>query len=120
MVRLKPKLSHLSAAAALVSATLVYSSASAALVTTYYGDDDGFGFATPKTSGSLDANPQGVDNREPDEAPFTDRFLIGDTVFLGNPPFAPTGGFAPFVVVGEILAASLTIRVGAFDPNPPL
>ena len=112
--------SKMTAALALIGATLLPSISSAALISTYYGDDDGFGFATPITSGSLLSNPNGVNNQEAGEAAFTDRGLIGGPFEASEPGFNPTGGFGPYALTGPILSAALTIRLGAFDAAPPL
>ena len=117
MIQIKYAVSVLALAGCLC-ATL----ARGAVVVAFYGDDDGFGFSTPITSGALSDNPSNVNNAGPGEAPLTDCGLIFfDNGMCGaNPAFQPSGGFN-FSLDGQpIISATLTARFGAFDPIPPI
>ncbi len=93
----------------------IFSVGSAQAVTTFYGDDDGFGIGL--VAGSFPSDPN-TGNAGVGEAPFTDVPLIAPT--FGLPAFAPLGGFTPFAVGAPIVAATLTARLGSFDPIVPL
>jgi len=84
-------------------------SANATVISTFYGDDDGFGV------GAIDTIDPNVSNNDVSDAPLTDSRLIG-TGFLAG-PFNPIGGFDPFVLDGDIISASLTLRAGSFDSD---
>ncbi len=92
--------------------------AQAATIVALYGDDDGFGVGV--TSGALSTAQIAAVNATAGDAAFTDAPMFTDS--LNQPQFRPTGSFAPFAVTGEILSATLTLRVaglrvGRADPN---
>jgi hypothetical protein len=89
-------------------------------ITVYYGDDDGFGFPTPITSGALSENPASTNNSTASDPPLTDRNLIGGP--FDQPGFTPTDGFNTFTLAPDesIVSATLVARFGAFDPEPSL
>lgn len=90
----------------------------AAMTTAYYGDADWFGYGVPVTT--IDPT---VAHGAGGNAGGTDVRLIGETCVdrpCVAPAFRPTGGFDPFVTLGVVTSAVLTLRAGAFDsgPNP--
>ncbi|MCU0907293.1 MAG: hypothetical protein MUF73_07570 [Rhodobacteraceae bacterium] len=81
--------------------------AQAATIVAQYGDDDGFGVGV--TSVVLTPVQIAAMNATADDAAFTDAPMFTDS--LNQPQFRPTGSFTPFSVTGEILSATLTLRV---------
>jgi hypothetical protein len=81
--------------------------AQAATIVALYGDDDGFGVGV--TSGALSTAQIAAVNATAGDAAFTDAPMFADQ--LNQPQFRPTGSFTPFAVTGEILSATLTLRV---------
>jgi hypothetical protein len=81
--------------------------AQAATIVALYGDDDGFGVGV--TSGALTPDQIAATNATAGDAALTDAPMFNDVLF--QPKFRPTGSFTPFTVTGEILSATLTLRV---------
>ncbi|MBY0439698.1 MAG: hypothetical protein K2W80_16055 [Burkholderiales bacterium] len=91
---------------------LSVSTAHAATVVTFYGDDDGFGIGV-RTGTLADTR---ISNATPGDAPLTDAPMFQDA--LNQPQFRPTGSFAPFVVTGDIVSATLSLRVAGLRVGP--
>ncbi len=88
--------------------------APAATIQSFYGDDDGFGVGV--ASGALTSDQIQAINATADDAQFTDAPMFTDTLF--QPQFRPTGSFTPFTVTGEIVSATLTLRVAGLRILP--
>ena len=107
------------ALAAMFTLSLALPGAAQAAMVSYafYGDDDWFGLS-PETPDSIDPVTGQADGTD---APLTDTRLIAadcGVVECLAPPFTPTGSFTPFVTLGVVTAATLTMRMGAFDSGP--
>lgn len=88
--------------------------AQAATVVAYYGDDDGFGIGV--TSGALTEAQIRATNATAQDAALTDAPMFNDALF--QPQFRLTGSFAPFSISGEIVSATLTLRVAGLRVPP--